>query len=360
MEQMGDTMGMLDLMIRPAFCVRDGVIVRVNQAAKGYLLEAGGELAPLLATGQQEYAEFSGSCLYLTLTIAGEKFGASVTRMEGFDVFVLEEEADRAELRTMALAAQELRASLSSVMTTVDRLFPMISQNETPAMQEQTAWINRGLFQMLRVISNMSDADRYCGAAPRLEARDVSALLSEIFQQATDLAAYAGISVEYTGLSAPVYCQVDPEKLERAVFNILSNAMKFTPRGGRIQATLSRRGSMLYLTVQDNGSGIPEHMRSSVFSRFRRNPSLEDGRFGIGLGMVLIRAAATAHGGTVLIEQPKDGGTRITMTLDIRKPGGTRLKSPTLRVDYAGERDHGLIELSEVLLHTLYENERFF
>lgn len=356
MDQIDDTIGMLDMISRPAFCVRDGIILRVNQAAASYFLEVGAQIFPLLATGIQEYRDFSGSCLYLTLSISGEKIGASVTRMDSLDVFVLEEEMDRAELRTMALAAQELRSSLSNVMTTADRLFPVIS--EDPAVREQAAWMNRGLFQLLRVVSNMSDAERFRSGQSRMETRDINALLAEIFEKVGTLAENIGIQVTFSGLPGPLFCLVDSEKIERAVYNILSNTMKFTPREGKIQACLSRKGPMLYLTVQDNGPGMPEHIRDNMFFRFRRNPSLEDGRFGIGLGMVLVRAAATAHGGAVLVEQPREGGTRITMTMEIRKSGNALLRSPMLRVDYAGERDHGLIELSEVLPPSLYESGR--
>ena len=105
----------------------------------------------------------------------------------------------------------------------------------------------------------------------------------------------------------------------------------------------------------DSGSGIAQSVRSSVFSRYLRQPALEDSRYGIGLGMVLIRTAAAHHGGTVLIDQPEGAGTRITMTMSIRQSKQATLRSNVLRVDYAGERDHGLIELSECLPTELYE-----
>jgi hypothetical protein len=72
--------------------------------------------------------------------------------------------------------------------------------------------------------------------------------------------------------------------------------------------------------------------------------------------MVLIRSAAAAHGGTVLMEHPEGMGARITMSLAIRQTSG-QLRSNVLMVDYAGERDHGLIELAESLPARLYEKE---
>ena len=104
-----------------------------------------------------------------------------------------------------------------------------------------------------------------------------------------------------------------------------------------------------------NCSGIAENLRGSIHRRYLRQPTIEDGRYGLGLGMVLIRSAAACHKGTVLIDQPEDTGTRITMTLAIRRNSDPTLRSPILRVDYAGERDHALLELADALPTSLYE-----
>lgn len=356
MEQRVDAMQMLDLMVRPGFCVQNDKIVKANQSALSHLFTVDTDIRPLLLTGKEEYAEFQGGCLYLTLAVSGQSYGASVTRMGDFDVFILEQEEDQSELQAMALAARELREPLTSVMTTADRLFPMTALQDDPAAREQVARINRGLLQMLRVISNMSDANRYsAGISIRQETRDVCAVLQEVFAHSAELVAHGDIQLTFRNLPNPVYCLVDSEKLERAVLNIISNAIKFTPKGGKIDASLTRRGNMLWLRVQDSGSGIAENLKGSVHSRYLRQPAIEDGRFGIGLGMVLIRSAASQHGGTVLIDQPDGVGTRITMTLAIRQNTDSMVRTPALRVDYAGERDHGLLELSETLPASLYE-----
>lgn len=359
MEQIEDTAAMLELMTRPAFCVAKGTVTRVNDAARKRTITEGTSVGNMLVTGAQEYAEFQGGCLYLTLTLSGIPCGASVTRMEDCDIFLLEQDEDQAELQAMALAAQELRQPLTSVMTVADRLFPLAEEDADPAMQDQVARINRGLFQMLRIISNMSDAYRYCqDTVSRQETRDIGSLLEEFFAGAAPLVAHTGMELHFTGLNESVYCLVDAEKLERAVNNILSNAVKFAPMGGIIDAKLTRKGEMLYLTVQDSGSGVPGNLRCSVYDRYRREPGLEDSRFGIGLGMVLIRSAAAAHGGTVLMEQSPERGNRLTMTVSLRKSTEAVVRSRVLRVDYAGERDHRLLELSETLPASLYDTTK--
>lgn len=359
MEELKDALGLLDMNPHPTFCVRDGIIVKTNPAADRRMIETGTHIQTLLHTGAEEYAAFDNGCLYLTLSIAGQELGASVVKLQEYDIFRIEQDADTPELQAMALAARELREPLSSVMITAERLFPVSGLCDDPATREQVARINRGLFQMLRVIGNMSDAGRYAtDSAARQEVRDIRSVFDEIFSKAAALVEHTGLKLEYTGYPEMVQTLADTEKLERAVFNIISNAIKFTPRGGTIQAKLTRRGNKLYLSVQDSGSGIPENLRSAVYSRYTREPGVEDGRFGIGLGMVLIRSAAALHGGTVLVDHPDGAGTRITMSLSIRPGSGTQLRSPMLRVDYAGERDHGLIELSETLPAALYDPKK--
>ena len=356
MDERKDILGMLDLMVSPVFCVQDQKIVKLNPTAQGMLLTEGTPIFDLLLTGKEEYAVFDGGCLYLTVSVGGEAWGATVNRVEDLDIFLLEQEQDRAELRSMALAARELREPLTNVLITADRLFPMTAQEQDPQLQEQVARLNRGLYQMLRILGNMADAGQPSSPS-RMETWDIAAVLEEVFCKARDLMEHTGVRLTYDGIGAPVYTLADREQLERAVLNILSNALKFTPRGGSVEAKLSRKGKMLTLSIQDSGSGIAENLLSSLFRRYLRQPTIEDSRFGIGLGMVLIRNAATCHGGTVLVDRPEGLGTRVTMTLAIRQATDTKLHSPILRVDYAGERDHGLLEFSESLPAHLYEKE---
>lgn len=356
MDRELDALGMLDLMVSPGFCAKDGNIIKCNASALALLLREGMEVSPLLATGSAEYAEFSDGCLHLMLNISGVRIGASVNRVGEYDVFILEEGSEQAELQAMALAARELREPLSGIFSTVDRLFPIAASREDPALLEQVTRMNKGLHQMLRIISNMTDAGRYAASpGAQMETTEITAFLQEIFDRAQDLAIHAGISLRFENLPQKVFTLADREKLERAVMNILSNAMKFTPSGGTILAKLTRRENRLFLRIQDNGEGIPDAVRGNIHRRWQRQPGIEDPRFGIGLGMVLIRSAAAAHGGAVLIDHPEGCGTRITMTLAIRQDSSSNVRSPRLQIDYAGGRDHALLELSESLPYDLYE-----
>ena len=352
-------MGMLELILRPAFCVHDGNIVYANRQAQDRGIVTGTSIDRLLVTGAEEYAALNNSCLYLTMQVEGIRFGASVTQVDGFDVFILEPEEIQPELQALALAARELREPLSNMMIAADRLLPTLDATDEAA-QKQAASLNRGLHHMLRLLDNMSDSARYAeDRVPRQEYRNITALMGEFFDNAAALVENAGITLHFTNCAEEVRSMVDVEKLRRAVFNLISNAVKFTPKGGQIEAKLTRHGNTVRLTIADNGRGIPKEQFSSLYFRYLRPAGVEDSRHGIGLGMFIVQAAAAAHGGTVLIEQPQEGGTKVTLTLAIRSQTDGNFRSPSgLTIDFTGGRDRGLIELADLLPASSFQSKK--
>ncbi len=349
-----ENLNMLDLMILPAFCVKENKIIKANSAAQELLPESG-TLTSLLLSGEEEYAQFSGGCLYLQLNLGGIPRGASVTRMGDTDIFLLDPDEEDSELRAMALAARELRQPLSSLISMTETLFP----HNLPECSEKAgvllARMSRSLYQLQRLVGNMSDASAGPALA-RLETRNISQVFDDIFEKASAFLETIPVSLRYSGLKTDVCGLIDAAQMERAVWNILSNSLKFLPQGGTIQAEVTQRGNTLRLSIQDNGSGIQEEILGSMFSRYLRQPGLEDSRFGLGLGMVIVRNAAAIHGGTVLVDQPGQSGTRITLTMRLRRTAASQVCSPI--ADLAGGRDQALIELSQHLPISVYQKER--
>lgn len=341
-----DMLKFLELLPQPAFCVSGGVIADVNQAARQLLIQPDQPVAALLGEDAGEYGAFREGALFLTLRLEGRTATAAVTRMDGCDVFTVEDSREQPELQALALAAMQLRRPISDLTALLHR-DPGKEQGE----------LDQRMHQIHRLICNMSDAARYCATeAPRMVYVDVCAAISEQLAKIQALTADSRIHVEWTCPQEQILTMIEPEMLERALYNMISNALKVSRAGDRVHVRLSRKGERLYLSVRDQGPGIPEQALGSVFTRFRRQPGLEASQDGIGLGMPLICAAASAHSGTVLIHCPKDGGTQITLSLTIRHSDGTRLRSPALRIDYAGEKDHALLELSDALPAQAYHD----
>ena len=348
MEETKAAPDLLDVMVQPGFYVENGKILRLNAAAEGLLLSVGMEILPLITSGLEEYQSFQGGCLYLRLGLGRQGVGASVTRQSGVDVFLLDTRESDSALQALSLAARELRDPLATIM---------VSAGALKGDDAQLALLNRGVHQMLRIIGNMSDAGRVPPES-RQETTDVCALFSEILEKAAALAETTHVTIRYHGPEQPIYCLADREQLERAVLNLISNALKFTPAGGTLDASLTKAGKMLRFSIRDSGPGFAQKLLGSVFNRYLRQPCIEDSRNGLGLGMVLVRTAAACHGGAVLIDRCDGSGARVTMTMAIRQNTTGILRSPVLRVDYAGEQDHALVELSDCLPAELYQKEK--
>ena len=345
-----DLPGWLNRCSCPGFAVKNNIIIHCNQAAEALLLTPGTDVRELLAVGSEEYAAFQTGCLYVKLKLSSKGWGASVTREGEHHIFLLDQEPEDNDLRSLALAARELRSPLSNLMIAADALKAGIPEN--PQLEEQLARLNRSLHQMHRLINNMSDAGRSDLLSPA-GIHDFSRLFHDIFEKLQTQLEQTNVVLTYVGLADPVYGLANPGQLERAVLNVISNSMKFMPEGGTIHAKVTRQKNMLHLSVQDSGSGIAENILGNVFTRYQRQPGIEDSRYGIGLGMVLIRSAAADHGGTVLIDTPESKGTRVTMTLAIRQDAPV-LKTPVLSPISDNSRQI-LTELSETLPWECYK-----
>lgn len=347
---------LLDRMEYPAFCAEDGIIRYANQAALSRSVVVGDPVLPILGPEQEAYRDFTGGCLSMTLALNGVRFDASVTKLGGMDLFTLEPGFESGELQALALAARELREPLNSLMAATESLFSRHAEERDAHDAREMALINQNLYRFLRLVGNMSDAGSLARAD--LEFRDATAVAQEIFDNARDLCEAAGVTLEFTNLPVSAYTMLDSDRLERAIYNLLSNALKFTPAGGTIRSQLVRRRNNLHLILEDPGAQLDFSMAGGLFRRYLREPGLEDSRQGIGLGMSLVRSIALAHGGTVLAENRPEGGVRVTLSLPIRQEHTCPLRSPVLRIDYAGERNHALVELSENLPPELYAPDK--
>lgn len=118
----------------------------------------------------------------------------------------------------------------------------------------------------------------------------------------------------------PAECSADAIRLGQAVNNLLDNALKYTPEGGRVTIATSNEPAAVVLTVSDNGPGVPAGEREAIFRRLYRGDASRSQR-GLGLGLSLVKAIVEAHGGSVGIGDAPGGGARFTVRLP-QKPRG--------------------------------------
>lgn len=358
MSSNSDIKELLCLISQPAFYVCGNQILESNDSAKRLLIETGTSITNLLPQENSQYKQFQEGCLFLTLHHNGTLSGATVTRFSDGEIFVLDTDDQKTALKTLALTAANMRQPLSSMIATAGSLSPLLEKTDDPKTREHLEQINQNLCQMHRMLCNMSDVLQYAdGTSNHMVCQNIVSVVETVLQKAQALAEYCGVQLDYSVPNETVLCSIDDQLLERGIFNMISNALKFSEKGGHIHVSLVRRGKTMYISVKDSGAGIPPQLMSGIFQRYQRQPGLEDSRFGLGLGLTLVRSAAMVHGGTVLIDQPEGSGSRVTMSIPIRQSSNSVLRSDIITVDYAGGWDHGLLELSDVLPSHLYQSK---
>ena len=336
-------------MLCPAFRVRDGIITAVNDAAAAYGVVQGVQINSVIYSGAQEFSTFSSGRLDLTLSICNRQIGASVVPDGDSLLFVLESDFAQPEHRAFALAAQHLRAPLSEAILHTESITGSLDTNA----QIRLAQINRNLQQIMRIVCNMSDIANYKSEA-KLCSRNVVAIFSEVLEKAQSLLVKAGKQLQYQLPKQPIICNADERMLERAILNLLSNAARFSDGSDIIKAELICKNNRVYFCVENNCNSMPDRSQN-LFARYLREPAIEEGRSGIGLGLPIVRSVAAVHNGTLLMDQPEEGGIRITMSLSCQNSSTAELRSPIrIPIDYAGGWDHALMELSEILPPELY------
>jgi signal transduction histidine kinase len=112
----------------------------------------------------------------------------------------------------------------------------------------------------------------------------------------------------------PVEVNADAIRLGQVVNNLLDNALKYTPAGGRVVLTARSESKAALITVTDNGPGVPAPEREAIFRRLYRGDSSRSQR-GLGLGLSMVKAIVEAHGGTVAVDDAPGGGARFTVRL---------------------------------------------
>lgn len=171
------------------------------------------------------------------------------------------------------------------------------------------------LMRLVEDLRTLSLAD--AGALPLYRhPTDPIDLLKRAVAAFTPQAQEQGISIELLTESLSREVNVDPQRLEQVLGNLLSNSLSNTPPGGRIQLSANAKATSVVLKVQDNGVGIPAEELSRVFDRFHRVKTSQgqEGR-GTGLGLSIAKSIIEAHGGTIEVESTLGEGTTIQITL---------------------------------------------
>jgi cell cycle sensor histidine kinase DivJ len=224
--------------------------------------------------------------------------------------------------RFLANMSHELRTPLNTIMGFSDIMRARLFGPLPAKYGEYADLIHDAGGHLLDLINDLLDmskieAERFQLRLEQLDARDpVSAALRLMRVQADE----AGLALRAALPPDPLDVEADPRALKQIALNLLSNALKFTPRGGQVTVTLQAEGDALELMVADTGVGIAPDDLKRLGRPFEQAGDAKQRAKGTGLGLSLVRGLAELHGGEMLIESTLGEGTSVT----VRLPGVVR------------------------------------
>ena len=249
------------------------------------------------------------------LTSVLKELSAAYARLQNLD-----------ELKTQVFAnvSHELRTPLTLILGPIQDL----QQAAGLSSEQRTslAVVERNAHLLLGHVNDLLELSRADAVGVELNCKptDVHALLQALAASFNPLADNLRIEYRVELRLTPQSRLVDPQKLERITMNLLANAFKFTPSGGRValgveidqESEANQTRSLLVLSVDDSGPGIRVEDRGRVFERFRQLDGKPSRAFsGTGLGLSIVREFVTAYAGTVQVEDSELGGARFVVRL---------------------------------------------
>jgi signal transduction histidine kinase len=241
------------------------------------------------------------------------------------------EAADLLKDQLVATVSHELRGPLAVIAGWMRLLQAAGPELDAETLAEALAAIGRGVSTQSRLLSDLLDHSRLVTGRMELHLgpTDLLEVAETTLVGVRAAADTKGIQVDIVGGRG---CMVvgDADRLQQVLWNLLFNAVKFTPQGGRIHVEVRCSARHVHLTVADSGYGIPADFLPHLFSRFRQGESASDREHhGLGLGLTLVREIVEQCGGTVGAESPGVGaGATFTVVLP-RAPRDRARRAPT-------------------------------
>ncbi|HEY9786292.1 MAG TPA: ATP-binding protein [Candidatus Obscuribacterales bacterium] len=227
-----------------------------------------------------------------------------------------QKEAERMKQEVVAMITHDLRTPLTTLLTFME----MLEQGALVELDEKTERLltnaQRSGKRMMDLINDLLDIEKIKAGMLELDVQEVS--ITSVFEQSArplqEWGADRGVTVHVSPSDLQV--AVDESQICRVVSNLVSNAVKFTPKGGSVDISARLKDGMVEVSVSDTGRGIPAHLLDSIFDRFQQVQSSDAKQHGgSGLGLAICKAIVELHGGSISVRSSEGQGTTFRFTV---------------------------------------------
>ena len=250
--------------------------------------------------------------------------------------------ADHRKDEFMAMLAHELRNPLAPLRSAVDVL--QMNSDDGAQVRAVAEMLERQVGQMVHLVDDLLDVSRITRGKIelRLQRVELRTVVIQAVEASKTQFEKMGHHLKVTQSEEPIYLEGDPVRLTQVLGNLLSNAGKFTPDGGRIELSTSKENGQAVIRVMDNGMGIAWENLTSIFDMFVQvDASLERPSSGLGLGLTLVKKLVDMHGGSVEVRSDgKDQGTEFILRLPTveQEQHGSVMPNAKRRTEVVGRR----------------------
>jgi len=232
------------------------------------------------------------------------------------------QELDRLKIKFLTNLSHEFRTPISLILAPVENL---LLKTKTTELHPPVLAIKRNAKRLLNLVDQLLDFKNMQQHELRLDLqrRDIILYIKDTCDQFSDLSIRKGVQFKIESSLSQLFMDFDAEKLERILFNLLSNAFKFTSKGGEVKLAIFTQSDLegkhwLAVVVDDTGIGIPHDKHDKIFDRFFQNDhGLSVLNQGSGIGLSIVREFVQLHHGTITVVSQPGAGSTFTVRLPV-------------------------------------------
>jgi signal transduction histidine kinase len=228
-------------------------------------------------------------------------------------------EVDAAKSDFVSNVSHELRTPLTIITGYLELLEEELAGGLDPDQQHMLSVTARNVARLRSLIEDLLTLDRAEHSGTAMEEIDLVDVVTHAVSDLRLSATNQSVDVRLTVPSSPVIALADPGQLQRAVMNLISNAVKFSETGDVVEVSLARQGDNAVILVDDEGIGVPRADLTKLGSRFfRASNAVRSEISGTGLGLRIVQTIVTNHHGTLSLDSVEGEGTTVRIVLPLR------------------------------------------
>lgn len=256
-------------------------------------------------------------------SLLGEPDGTKVGTILVIQDVTHEREIDRMKTEFLITAAHELRTPLTSIQGFSEILMTRDNIN-IDERKKYLGYINKQSIALGKIVTDLLDVSRIesrNGMTIRKTKSDIREVIKEVVFFFEEQKIKNKLKIEIP--QKPLEFSFDPEKIDRVLKNLISNAVKYSPGGGEIRIALTAKENACQISIEDQGIGMTSEQVTKIFDKFYRADTSDSAPDGTGLGMTIAKHLVESHGGTINVESESKKSTKVTITLPLLNTSGS-------------------------------------